>query len=82
MHKLSSNKIKAQKINKKHEKLILEATQSMSKLESVQKPVIINHISINKKNTKPFNLFNPEPRYFGVGDGCLRRWLDVNRVSL
>ena len=29
-----------------------------------------------------FNLFNPEPRYFGVGDGCLRRWLDVNRVSL
>ena len=28
------------------------------------------------------NLFNPEPRYFGVGDGCLRRWLDVNRVSL
>ena len=28
------------------------------------------------------NLFNPEPRYFGVGDGCLRRKLDVNRVSL
>ena len=28
------------------------------------------------------NLFNPEPRYFGVGDGRLRWSLDVNRISL
>ena len=34
------------------------------------------------ENTIRVNLFNPEPRYFGVGDGCLRRWLDGNRVSL
>ena len=47
----SSNKIEAQKIHKKHEKLILEAAQQMSKLESVQKSVIITHISINKLNT-------------------------------
>ena len=41
----SSNKIEAQKIHKKnHEKFILEAAQRMSKLESVQKSVIINHI--------------------------------------
>ena len=31
---------------------------------------------------KFINLFNPEPRYFGVGDGRLRLSLDVNRISL
>ena len=36
---------------KKHEKLVLEATQYISRLESVQKSVIINHISMNKLNT-------------------------------
>ena len=28
-----------------------------------------------------FNLFNPEPRSFGVGDGRLRWSLDVNRIK-
>ena len=46
-----SNKFEAQKRHNKHEKLVLEATQYISRLESVQKSVIINHISMNKLNT-------------------------------
>ena len=48
----------------------LNPTCAAWKLWQFPVPYFANCIS--EETLKAVNLFNPEPRYFGVGDGCLR----------